>query len=603
MSDEKIDPLGVDNVDFMVERLYADCSPIQFVRELFQNSIESIQAILVKNKDYVGKIWIGPDPSWMKTHGTVKLCFADNGTGMTPHDMKKYINHLAACGRVQGMAHNYGIGAKISTIPANPFGVVYCSWVSGDGYLVRAIKDGHNYGLYRHKLASGEYDTALPVTDDFKVPIIEKCGTKVTLLGKNFEDNTTRPPQNSGFESIPSRWLSKYLNTRFYEVDSRINVIVVDDNDKNRTITGQKDFLENNSESSGRVKLSSSTAHWWILRPGAYEHFHGHYGADGHTAVLYQNELFDHQFGRGISARLQQFGVTFGWRRVVIYVEPDTNVGNMTTNAARTKVLINGSDVPWGEWAYEFRSLLPAEIKALITSSMPKENDRLQNIKDRLKDIMDFFKLSRYRINRGDKEVDPTDLVLGVIGTEYPIHGDGTRGGRNRGGNPGDGTETDLFSTFEKVNGIKGEKVKWTQIPEAKWVSVGDGTRDLGFMEDRAANFSKENNLLYLNADFRGFVDVVDFFYKEYEKASGPDVARRCLISDIVKQWYAQMIIESVLGTMRLEGSKMWPSDKIEAALSEESLTAVAMQRYHLVNAVKREVHSKCGKLMAGELS
>ena len=45
--------------------------------------------------------------------------------------------------------------------------------------------------------------------------------------------------------------------------------------------------------------------------------------------------------GRSGTARLQQFGVIFGYRQVVIYVEPHANETRLTTNTARTNLLIN----------------------------------------------------------------------------------------------------------------------------------------------------------------------------------------------------------------------------------------------------------------------
>src|SRR5262249_45950848 len=35
-------PLSVDNIGFMLDRLGRDCAPLQFLRELTQNSIEAI---------------------------------------------------------------------------------------------------------------------------------------------------------------------------------------------------------------------------------------------------------------------------------------------------------------------------------------------------------------------------------------------------------------------------------------------------------------------------------------------------------------------------------------------------------------------------------
>jgi hypothetical protein len=46
-------------------------------------------------------------------------------------------------------------------------------------------------------------------------------------------------------------------------------------------------------------------------------------------------------------------------------------------------------------------------------------------------------------------------------------------------------------------------------------------------------------------------------------------------------------------------GSKEWSQQQIQAALSQEALTAAVMQRYHVNNSIKRELGAKLGKLQA----
>ncbi len=56
-------------------------------------------------------------------------------------------------------------------------------------------------------------------------------------------------------------------------------------------------------------------------------------------------------------------------------------------------------------------------------------------------------------------------------------------------------------------------------------------------------------------------------------------------------------LIETVIGVQALKDAKEWSIEDVEKALSEEALTATVMPRYHVHNAVKRELGSKLGKL------
>ena len=95
---------------------------------------------------------------------------------------------------------------------------------------------------------------------------------------------------------------------------------------------------------------------------------------------------------------LQRFGVLFGYRNVVLYVEPVAYGGALTTNTARTTLLLNGDKLPWEDWAYEFRENMPKRLADFVSekASGLTEKDHISSIKDRLKNVMDLYKVSRY---------------------------------------------------------------------------------------------------------------------------------------------------------------------------------------------------------------
>lgn len=65
----------------------------------------------------------------------------------------------------------------------------------------------------------------------------------------------------------------------------------------------------------------------------------------------------------------------------------------------------------------------------------------------------------------------------------------------------------------------------------------------------------------------------------------------------MIKEWYGQQLVEAVLGVLAVRGSAKWPPNKIEAALSEEALTATVMPRYNLYQQVSRVLGTKLGSL------
>jgi hypothetical protein len=146
---------------------------------------------------------------------------------------------------------------------------------------------------------------------------------------------------------------------------------------------------------------------------------------------------------------------------------------------------------------------------------------------------------------------------------------------------------------FLKKDGAPGKTVRPDVFPDIIWVSIKNGTRDQGDIEDRAAKFLVEQNTLLINADFRVFADLIDHWVLEYGDKPGV----REVVEKSVHDWFAQALVETVIGVQALKDSKEWSVDQIDRALSEEALTATVMSRYHVNNSVKRELGAKLGKL------
>jgi len=588
--------MTVRNIGFLLDRLGEDCHRLQFLRELTQNSIEAVE-----RSERTGEIIWDVDWNTFELEGTRKLCIIDTGVGMTGEEMVRFINQLSSSVSEQSFSGNYGVGAKIAAATRNPFGVLYLSWKGGEGSMIQLFRDHSTgqYGLKQWRHADGSYEHYLPIEDDVKPEAIDDHGTMVVLLGATEDDETIRAP--SGIPS-PSRWISKYLNTRYFQLPQTVKLRAREgwecprtDSKRNvlRTLTGQRAYLEEHKELSGQKELTDATCHWWVLRDEpALGNNSGFIESSGHVAALYQNELYELATARSGVAKLQQFGITFGYRFVVIYVEPRVDSSRLvTTNTPRTALLVDKEPLPWADWAAEFRENMPEELAAFVSSkaAASADTDHTKAIRDRLKDILEMFKLSRYQpATDGSRLIDPDSLTRGGrSGTQARAEASGRSSASRAGG----GSGGNIYSVFEKKDGVPGKKRKPDPFPSVRWVSVSDGTRESGDIEDRAAKYLPEQNLLLINGDFRVFHDVVAFFSKEF--SASPAVEE--VAQEAVRAWFEQALVETVIGIQALRSSKVWASPDIEKSLSEEGLTAAAMQRYHVHFAVKRELGSKLG--------
>ena len=594
--------MSVANTGFMVDRLGQDCAPLQFLRELTQNSIEAI----LRTPEKTGEIVWDVDWDFYTLNDVFKLCIIDTGCGMTGEEMAQYINQLSSSVHVQSHRGNFGVGAKIAAATRNHAGLIYLSWKDWVGSTIHLWRDPTTgaYGLRQLELPGGRYGHWAHVEDTIKPrkdPAVDEHGTKVVLLGNDLDDNTMQAP--SGAPS-PSRWIGRYLNTRYFRFPDGIAVRAREgwefprsDPDRNllRTVTGQEHYLETHKVASGSVPLSNATARWWILKDeGALTQNSGFVASSGHVAALHADELYEMVTARSGVARLQLFGVIFGYQRVVIYVEPHAGEANdMMPTTARTHLLMNGEPLPWADWAAEFRAAFPSEIADLMDeiTSGSSASDHKQAIRERLKQIRELFRLSRYRPTpRGDKLVDDT---LATAGGKRKSDGASDTSERQTSGGGRGGRAGNVYALFLADDGVPAEEFNPDIEPEVKWVSVAEGTRSPGFLEDRAAKYMLDQNLLQINGDFRVYNDMIDRWCGLYEHVPGA----RPEVTDVVREWFEQTLIETVLGTQSLRDSREWSVEDIHRSLSEEALTSTVMPRYHIDVAVRRALGSKLGTL------
>lgn len=597
-SDYKTLSLSVANTGFMLDRLGMDCDPLQFLRELTQNAIESIQ----RTPEKTGQILWDVDWVTYDLEGLYKLSITDTGDGMTGEDMNKYINSLSSSSSIQSHVANFGVGAKISAATRNHAGLVYLSWKDGVGSMIHFWKDPQTgeYGLKQLEHPDGSFGHWAKVDNDIKPQMISTHGTKAILMGNSGDENTMQAPAGA---SSPSRWVTRYLNTRYFRFPEGIAVKCREgwehdrsDKDRNitRTIVGQSKYLDEHKQSSGTIDLPSARIHWWILKDeSAISQNSGYINSTGHCAALWQNELYEMTSGRANTASLQAFGIVFGYNRVVLYAEPKTDTGvDVFTNTARTTLLIGNRPLPWAEWQEEFKKNMPPQIVELMeeVAAAADKSDHSSSIKDRLKQVEELYKLSRYRATKTGS------LLVGgeskALGGSIPASPGGTGGiGSSGGAGNTAGKTSSVYALFLASDGQPGTEVKPDIFPAVKWISVANGTRPVGDMEDRAAKYLLKDNLLLMNADFRAFTDMIKRYEATYSHVPGV----KPIIEEVVKEWFEQSLVELVISSNALRGAQHWDSDHVDRLLSEEGLTAAVMPRYHIDQSIKRTLGTKLG--------
>jgi uncharacterized membrane protein YgcG len=614
MNTTGISELEVENNTYLVEKIASECAPLQYVRELTVNAIQAIQARIAHGATGLeGAILWDVDWLVLESKGVYKLQISDNGTGMTGPQMDQFIRKLSSSGRVQSMTENFGLGAKITAGVLNPHGLYYKSWVDGEGSLAVFHKDMSvgKYGLRHLPLSDGSYGRYAPLADDAKCEPIDSCGTAVTLFGRAADDMTMKP------DDQPSKWLIFYLNTRFFEIPDKITLKVRDFNNADfenwprsaqeadsismgqtrgsqlRAIKGMKRHLdEAKGVVGGTVELQTARIHWFIL-PEELIKQADIWDCRAHSGALYQGELYEIRRARQSFGRIRDFGVIFGYDRMIIYAEPKQSEINVSPNTARSFLVVDGEPLPWDQWAAEFRQKMPQEIKDMMDGivSASGGRDHKESIKRRLKDIRALLKIRRYRRDpKGHLQVEGTSP-----GGQPRRGGTSRTGTSSGGGGTGGGRGADPYGAFIKSGGDNAVEIaSRNNDPDVRWVSISNGLRvSDDELEDRAAMFIETENQILANEDFRVFLDFIDEVGTRYPGAPANDV------KDLVQEWFEQQLIEAVLGVQTLKGSSGWNPDELELALSPEALTTAVMPRYNTMRQITRSLGARFGATAA----
>lgn len=576
-------PTGVNasGLTALIQNLGRDCHPTQFLREFVKNCFEACQ------RAGGGRVEVDYNPELLDKYGQYKISFIDNGDGMTGHQMVNLLNNLSASGG-ENEHQNYGVGAKISALTRNHAGILYESWRDGTGHAVFIDynSDANAYGIRGYSDEAGRTDFAPAIRDSLKPKIVDKHGTRVTLLGMDPNQDTMSPPEAIG--GIRESWIVRYYNTRFFRIPHGVEFFARigyyrDSSDTKHNhllrVLGQKAILDQRSSERGTVDVTGARVYWWIMPEGADGH--GRELLKGHSALVNQDEVFDVSDAR--SNRLAYFGVIYGRDRVVIYVEPE----NAVQNTARTGLVRpDGLPLQWDTWQDEFRENMPPTLRAFI-DKLINENARdshADTIRERLKNMKDLFKLSRYRRSlRGTVFVNPD--IQAPFGTGHQAKSDRTRNDNSsRSGTRSGSLATSLLTELAAINtGVPAQPVNPDPFPQLRW------SEETESFKDRAAEYLSVDNLILANKDFQGLLDLIQYFSRGHEDT--PELLT--VIKDVVMEAFEQVLIECVAGALSLKNRPHWNVDDFERAISREALTTVVMQRYWMVSQIRRALGSK----------
>ena len=364
-------------------------------------------------------------------------------------------------------------------------------------------------------------------------------------------------------------------------------------------IHAEQRHLQQRAIAAGAVQLSDAIAQWWVLDDDhrARRRESVLWASTGHAAAVVGDELYDTlPQTRGGYGRLQDFGIRFGYERVVLHLEPHVAGGRLQCNTARTLLLLDHEPLPWARWGEEFLTAMPTEILRLQEHAASADCvPRQAAIRNRVSAIMPLYQLSRYRPARPPRQAS-IELPAGGAGDErsgWPATRPHARrspptaetGETPASENPSRGG-SDCEASVELADDHPNPGAV-VDLPDVAWVSTRDGSRAIGDLEDQAARYHPDRHELTINADFRAVTDLISHWQTRYRGIAGA----RTVIEAQVREWCEQILVEVVLAARK----SSWSNEQLHALLSPTSFTAALLPRHLLHATLQKRLGQKLG--------
>jgi len=437
----KIDITGASN---FVNRMFEACGSYQWAREFLKNSLEA-QAT---------KIEFGIEWQAVEKKGIYRRTIIDNGIGMNRDELLRFFSTLGAgAGKIGGIHDNFGVGAKIASLPWNPEGIVVVSYKGGRAAMIWIVlePDSGDYELVEFDAGGEKMCVVEPqVVEGVDWAAIRPSwlvdhGTVIVLLGSEEYPDTVLGNPQAGEKEI--KGLSVYLNSRFWDL-SKVDVKVVElrsekksqwpqsasDKDdarrpNNRQMFGARYYLTDLKASNGKLgatdvlmldgeRVMTEWYLWQDQRPA----IHGYAKEIGYIAFRYKGELF----------HLTSSKVHFRWfgiieskvqRNLTIILEPQlyqpTNGRwGIHPDQSRNRLIFTGNgekgiELPMSDWGLEFAEHLPKPIIEAIRLARGEGAGSIQDEEYR-KRLQDKFG-DRWRMRvlvQGKKNVRGQDATV-----------------------------------------------------------------------------------------------------------------------------------------------------------------------------------------------
>jgi hypothetical protein len=586
MTTSEVAALEVADEEFLVASLIERCPKAMMTRELMKNAIEAAE------QAPAGKRLI--ELSAVDIDGAPKLCMWNTGPGMDAGELLRICNIASSLGKQKSLTGNFGMGAKVASLPSNQLGMRYRSCKNERVHEVIVCKREGVYGrLRRLDPESGEYHEVIDVTDlsrqEGRPTDVE--WTEVVLLGNRADQDTVRDPYNGDPEQ-DSQWLATYLYHRFYRLPTGVKVTLLKGTNK---LDGNRQFEPiparlRHFERYETVRLPTGLSlHYLYDSPYAgTSHNKSVSGAVASAvstcAVVYKNEMYDVRKGRNWTFDAPIFGIPFGAKHISVHIElPDAYP--VVPDAYRQFLRYASGEQPHMD-ASDFAGLVrehrPQWLIDLIRSFAP-DSASSDDIRNELQELLNHLRVRRLsprttaaggiKVSNGNGAA--ADATPGT-GANVAASGDTSRSKpTDLSIIPTGAKRAELFKNLERA-------------PEIFPLRTEAEVEEKG-IRGRAALYKMEVGQLFVNMLYPAIGEMKAQLEVEYADANDMDVMRS-LAQQHAEKTMLLRVGRTVVYALAKQLNKEWDQNALQTASSPESLSMAADDFGDAMQNVRRAI-------------
>lgn len=324
-----IHPLKIHDIDFTVARQIEQCPKTMMLRELVVNAIEAASRAEEPSRKKVEIFAKQID----LTGPARKLVIWNTGPGLSAGQLLHICDLAASLGKDMALEGNFGMGAKVASLPSNKLGMRYRSCSNG---TVSQVLMGNRQGIYGKipQPVGDDFDEVVDVTDQViaegEHPMDEDW-TEVVLLGNRPEQDTVDDPYD-GDPKVDRQWIATGLYHRLYRLENNVEIGLGEGTHPRDGRRAFRTILDRRESFAGYERVDTEAGinvHFYFDPPykntSHNQTVSGSFASNLSTvAVVYKGEMYDVRKSQKWKVDAPMFGVPFGAKHISIHIElPD----------------------------------------------------------------------------------------------------------------------------------------------------------------------------------------------------------------------------------------------------------------------------------------